>query len=231
VVPTGTSDDELLEAAEWRLEGLPAISRDGRHVATVFRQSWGYRAIVDEADPSFDEPNGIVEYPNWSFVVVDARTGAIERRETLVDAAEFDAAQKQRSKPALAATVRRRLAATNRVLASGGHQAMPSVQVDGREHVVVDGATVRVTAERLSITDASGRPRLDVTLDAWAGTPLPMGPEFTCEYTPRIEEVAIDDARGVAVVVVGQDTNGADACSGAVNADRKLKQLRLAMRR
>jgi hypothetical protein len=195
------SDDDLLEAAEWQLDGFPAMSRDRRHIATVFQPSSGYRAIIDEANPNFDEPEGVAEYPNWYLVVLDAASGATERRDVLVEAEEFELAQNERSKAALATVVRERLRAVDRAVAAGGYQRM-----------------------------ASAPPSVigDVDLDGWSGEPLPM-PEssFTCLYTPRAEQVAVDDARAIAVVLVAQSTYGGDACAGAANADRKLKVLRL----
>jgi hypothetical protein len=230
LVPRGLRDEDLLEAAEWRLTGFPALSRDGRYVATPFSPSSGSRAVVDETNPNFDEPNAVEEYPNWFFIVLDATTGAVDRKDVLVGSDEFDAAQRQRTKRTLAAVVRERLAAADCVLVAGGYVSMHVVRLDGGGSGELDGVTVRANAERLSLTDASGRPRLDVPLGSWSGPPLPMGSgsEFTCLYAPHIEEVAIDAARDLAIVFVAQRTNGGDACAGAVNANGTLKVLRLA---
>lgn len=227
VVPKGPSDDELLEAGEWRVEGMPAVSRDGKRVASVFREGWGYRALVDEQSPNFDEPNGIVEYPHWAFVVVDAGTGAVERREVLVHSGELGLAQRQGSKAALAARVRQRFAEVDRFFDAGKWDGLPSVELEGRTDIVVEGVRARLTAGRFSVSDPSGGTRLDVALGDWSAADLPVGSGFSCRYSARIDELAVDRAHAIVVLVVGQDTNGGDACSGASNADRAVKVLRL----
>ena len=235
VVPKGTSDSELLEATDWQLVGFPALSRDGMHVAAIFSPASRVFGVGHEGNPNVDGPGDIVlvEYPDMFFVVIDATTGAVERKDILVGADEFQATSKQKSKRALAARVRQRLAAADRALRTDGYRSMPSVRFGRdspkeRASVEVDAMKVHITAEHLSLTDASNRSRLEVELRGWSGAPLPLNAEFTCLYTPRIEQVAIDEARRIAVFVVAQDVNGGDACWYSPNLDSSLRLLRLA---
>jgi hypothetical protein len=228
VVPRGPSDADLLEALDWRLYGFPAISKDRRYVATVFAPSIGSRAILSAAHPNVDEPDGVDDYPNYVFVRIDAKTGALVQRTPLVDDGEFDAAQRNKSESALAATVRKRLRETDRALARGGYEQMQSVRFDGKSSLRLEGETIRLENWRLAILDDTGRRRLNVSIRKWAGPPLPIDPTFTCTYTPHVEQVAIDKTKSVALVTVAQNTNGGDACAGAVNGNRKLRLLQLA---
>lgn len=229
VLPEGARDDELLDARNWQRVGFPALSRDGLHIAAIFSPSSASVGIVDSPTGNFNEPDRIVDFPNTFFVVASAVTGAMESRALLVSADEFSSAQRRRSTHALAVQLRKRLADAHRAVGAGGYQSLESVRPSGETDVEVDGMRVHVSSDRLSVTDSSNRPRLAVELREWRGQPLRLSDDVVCVYTPRIEQVALDEARRVAVFLTWQSVEGGgDACLVSPNADSSLRVLRLA---
>ena len=228
VVPRSRDDLDVVDTSTRKVRGFPALSRDGRHVAVAFSPKQGTRVTEEAEGPTdYENPGDYTLYPELLFMVLDARTGDVEREDVLADTAEVNAAQKHGTLPALATRIRARLWAMDQALAAGSYETIASARLVYPADVVVDGLRVTTNEDRLVVESFSGAVRLDISLTPWAGEPMYMSPEFTCVYTPRADRIAIDAARGVAVTVIVQVDNGGDPCVYP-GVDHQLKVLRLA---
>jgi hypothetical protein len=227
-VSVGTTDNQVLDTPNWKPTGFPALSRDGLHVAWVFSPSEGMATVSDESAPASGEPDSIRGYPNFAFAVLNVRTGATERTTQLLGSNEYGKAQRQKSKHALAATVKAKLAAVHRELIAGGYASMASAPVGDRTALELDGIQIRVSATHLTFVNAAGVTRLAFGLDAWTQKTKTIAVDITCSYTLEFPHLAVDSARGFAIALVYQHSNIPEHCEMVGQADRQMKMLRLA---
>ncbi len=194
-------------------EALPAISADGKTVALFVQKEDGLRG-----------------FPNHGIAVVNVDTGKTVTEISVLIADEIGKASTQASdlkKRVAARLVRARSLLTRepwRGLEAwraaedgyGLHSADSGLPETTRTSATLAATEISFAGRHLRAKDASGKTLLERAEKGWEIEPYKAGQPGApmCRFEPYVDEIAVDQARTVLVVRVGQaEVAGGDSCN------------------